>query len=121
MTDEVRDQWRKVIEDYARGLLPRLPSTVSEYLRAAYYDEFRAPVPCLCDNAKRDAAIMLTARWRKEENTTISKMETTTNDETNEDKSKDIRRLAPCSCKRASQPRGVETDGNGTAKRARRR
>lgn len=121
MTDEIRDRWRKVIEDYARGLLPRLPSTVSEYLRAAYYDEFHAPVPCMCDNAKRDAAILLAARWRSETKV-VAKMGTTTNEEdANETKSKDIRRPAPCSCKRASQPRGVETDGNGTAKRTRRR
>lgn len=120
MTDEIRDQWRKVIEDYARGLLPRLPSIVSEYLRAAYSAEFHAPVPCMCDNAKRDAAILLAARWR-EENTTVSKMETATNEETNETKSKDVRRPAPCPCKRTSQSRGVETDGNGTTKRARRR
>lgn len=121
MTAEMQQQWRKVIEDYARGLLPRLPSTVSEYLCAAYYDEFHAPVPCRCDNAKRDAAILLTARWRKDGNTTIPKMETTTNVETNETKSKDVRRPAPCPCQRVDKSRGVEADSGGAAKRARRR
>lgn len=68
MKDDTMRMWRGLIEDYARRVIPRLPSGVNEYFKTAYKAEFGEPVKvCSCNEAHRDAAIRLVARWRERE------------------------------------------------------
>lgn len=106
MNIETKRLWRGLIEDYARRVIARLPMAVNEYFKACYREEFGEPVKtCQCNEAHRDAAIRLVARWRDEENATVSKMETATNSNEDETKSEKLQRPIAVARKRANKPR----------------
>lgn len=76
MREEAKQAWRGIIEDYARKRIARLPSGVNEYFKEAYKAEFGEPIKaCSCNEAHRDAAIRLVARWREEAKTEVAKDE----------------------------------------------